>query len=1075
MSRKAQRKPYPEVDPQPHWPTLEQRILDSWERDGVFQRSIDQRPAGENGSNEFVFNDGPPFANGLPHHGHLVTGYIKDIIPRYQTLRGRRVERRFGWDCHGLPVEMLAEKELGVAGHKAISDYGIGRFNEYCQSSVFRFTGEWERYVTRSARWVDFENDYKTLELPYMESILWAFKQLWDKGLVYEGYKVMPYSWAAETVLSNFETRLDDAYRDRQDPAITVRFELEPESGDALEGAGPMDLLAWTTTPWTLPSNLALAVGPELDYAVLALDGRRLVIGEETLGKYEKELADAERVGSVKGSALAGRRYRPLFPFFEELSEEGAFQVLAADFVQTDEGTGVVHMAPGFGEDDMQTCQAAGIPVVCPVDDAGRFTSEVAPWEGVQVFEANKPIIRELRDRGAVVRHETYTHSYPHCWRTDQPLIYKAMNSWYVRVTDVRERAGELNRQINWIPSNVRDGRFGKWLEGAIDWSISRNRFWGAPIPVWKSDDPAYPRIDVYGSLDEIERDFGRRPNDLHRPEIDEFVRPNPDDPTGKSMMRRVPEVLDCWFESGSMPFAQVHYPFENREWFESHYPADFVVEYVAQTRGWFYTQHILATALFDRPAFKNAICHGTILAEGGRKLSKSLRNYTDPEEIFRVVGSDALRWFLVSSPIVRGGELVIAEDDSQVREAVRVAINPIWNAWYFFSLYANSDGVEAKLRSDSPQLLDRYILAKTSELVSGLAESLDAYDLSGACQKFVEHLDALNNWYIRRSRDRFWRALSENGEGDAADTDKQDAYNTLYTVLVVLCRAVSPLLPIIIEEIHRGLTGEESVHLCDWPTELDGAADPALVEEMDRVRAVCSSTLALRASENARVRQPLAKLTVAGAESERLRPYLDLIADEVNVKAVELTDDIDAYATFRLQVNARALGPRLGKDMKKVLAAAKQGRWSKNSEGVVEVEGFALQEGEYELLLQPKEGVACEPLPTSDAIVVLDLELTPELVAEGRARDVVRAVQQARKEADLHVSDRIRLALDLPDDWQRDVEQFADYVREQTLATELDLAGTDLKTAELVELPGVHEAKFGDKRVLVHVTRASA
>ena len=1057
MGRKAQQAPYPDVDPSPNLPALEQRVLDSWERDETFQRSIDQREAGERGSNEFVFYDGPPFANGLPHHGHLVTGYIKDIIPRYQTMRGRRVERRFGWDCHGLPVEMLAEKELGVAGHKAITDYGIDRFNEYCMSSVFRYTGEWETYVKRSARWVDFENDYKTLELPYMESIIWAVKQLHEKGLLYEGYKVMPYSWAAETVLSNFETRQDDAYRDRQDPAITVRFELEPASGDDR----PTDLLAWTTTPWTLPSNLALAVGPDLDYAVFELDGRNVILGEGTVAKYEKELEGASRVGSVKGSELVGRTYTPLFPFFE--NTENAFRVLSADFVDTEEGTGVVHMAPGFGEDDMEVCRANDVPTVVPVDDTGRFTSEVPTWEGVQVFDANKGIIRELKDRGLVVRHETYVHSYPHCWRTREPLIYKAMSSWFVKVTAIRDRAVELNQQINWVPPNVRDGRFGKWLENAIDWSISRNRFWGTPLPIWKSDDPSYPRMDVYGSLDEIEADFGRRPVNLHRPDIDEFVRPNPDDPTGKSMMRRVPEVLDCWFESGSMPYAQVHYPFENKEWFDDHFPADFIVEYLAQTRGWFYTMHILATALFDRPAFENCICHGVILAEGGRKLSKSLRNYADPEDIFRELGSDALRWFLVSSPVVRGGELTLTEDDSQVRDAIRVVINPLWNAWYFFSLYANTDGVRAKLRTDSPHLLDRYILAKTSDLVTGIAESLDAYELSGACQRFVAHLDALNNWYIRRSRDRFWR------EGGADDTDKRDAYDTLYTVLVILCRVVSPLLPLITEEIYRGLTGEDSVHLTDWPTELDGCADPELVAAMDRVRDVCSSALALRASENARVRQPLASLTVAGADTDRLRPYAELIADEVNVKEVRLTGEIDEYATFRLQVNSRAVGPRLGKDMKKVLQASKAGDWKMLDSGRVAVAGFELSEDEFALLLQPKEGVSCEALPSSDAIVVLDLELTEDLVAEGRARDVVRAVQQARKEADLHVSDRIRLAVDLSPEWRAAVEQFGDYVREQTLAETLDLDG------DLGDGLFVHEATLGGDAVRVGVARVGS
>ncbi len=1045
---------YPDVPQQPSFPELERRVLEFWRRERIFQASIDARPAGENGANEYVFYDGPPFANGLPHYGHLLTGYVKDVIPRYQTLRGRRVERRFGWDCHGLPAEMESEKELGVSGHAAIAEYGIDRFNDYCRSSVLRYTEAWREIVTRQARWVDFAHDYKTMDLSYMESVLWAFKQLWDKGLVYEGYRVLPYSWAAETVLSNFETRLDNATRPRQDPAITVRFELTPVRGDG----APLDLLVWTTTPWTLPSNLAVAVGPEIEYALLEKDGRRLVIGAATQEKYARELEGARPIGSIRGSELVGRRYRPLFDFFAR--QPNAFRVLAAEFVDTAEGTGIVHLAPGFGEEDMDVCAREGIAVVCPVDDRGCFTPEVPPWEGQLVFKANPDIIRALRERGALVRHETIVHNYPHCWRTDQPLIYRAVSSWFVAVTKFRERMVELNhRHIHWMPPHVRDGAFGTWLEGARDWSISRNRFWGSPIPIWRSDDPRYPRTDVYGSLDELERDFGARPHDLHRPTIDALVRPNPDDPTGKSMMRRVPEVLDCWFESGSMPFAQVHYPFENRAWFEHHFPADFIVEYITQTRGWFYTLMVLGTALFDRPPFENCICHGVVLDEDAQKLSKRLKNYPNPEAMFEIYGADALRWFLVSSAILRGADLQIDREGQSIREVVRLVLNPIWNAWYFFALYANSEGIRARRRTDAVHVLDRYALAKTRELVLGMQADLDAYDLPGACQKLTAFLDALNNWYIRRSRDRFWR------HGDDADT--QAAFDTLYTALETVLRAASPLLPMLCEEIWRGLTGGRSVHLADWPNAAELLHDGELVADMDRAREVCSAALALRRTHDVRVRQPLRRLVVAGGDIARLAPYLELVRDEVNVKEVVLSDDITSFATRKLVPNARVLGPRLGGAVQGVIRAAKQGQWQALDAGRVEVGGQALEPGEFTLLLEPRPGVACQALASGDAIAVLDLEVTPELLDEGRARDLVRVIQQARREAGLHVSDRIRADVELPSAWRASAERHRAWIAEQTLAVELRLDGAT---------PGDRpfESNLGGEPVRVGVERVS-
>jgi isoleucyl-tRNA synthetase len=1023
-------QPYPNVD-KPDFPAIEARALSRWEADGTFQRSIDERPA----DSEFVFYDGPPFANGLPHHGHLLTGYVKDVVPRYQTMRGNKVDRRFGWDCHGLPAEMETEKQLGVSGRVAITEFGIEKFNDACRTSVQRYTEQWEETVTRQARWVDFDNDYRTMDVDYMESVIWAFKQLWDKGLIYEANRVMPYSWGAETPLSNFEIRLDDATRPRQDPAVTIAFDLHPNPGDP----GPMKMLAWTTTPWTLPSNLGLIVGPDLDYAVMELDGVFHVLGAATVAKYEKQLEGATEHSVVKGSDLVGRTYDPVFPYFAGRDDLNAFQVMAGDFVETDEGTGIVHTAPGFGEDDQRIAEENGMGMVVPVNDQGRFTSEVPDFADMNVFDANPEIIKALREAGRVVRHDTYEHNYPHCWRTDTPIIYRAMPSWYVEVTAIRDRLVELNQDINWIPDNVKNGRFGKWLEGARDWSISRNRFWGSPIPVWRSDNPEFPRIDVYGSLDEIEADFGVRPTDLHRPYIDELVRPNPDDPSGQSMMRRVPEVFDCWFESGSMPFAQVHYPFENKEWFESHYPADFIVEYINQTRGWFYTLHVLAGALFDKPSFQNVICHGILLADDGAKLSKKLRNYTEPSEIFEKQGADALRWYFMNSNIVRGGDARIS--DHAIAEVTRQVLLPVWNAYSFFTLYANIDGYQAKLRTDSTDELDRYILAKLRSVIESTTEAMDSYHLANATVEIASFIDALNNWYIRRSRSRFW-GTGEDADG-SAQADREAAYDTLYTVLVNFLKLAAPFLPMISDEIYVGLTGETSVHLAEWPAADGFPADAELVANMDRVRHVVTAALRLREDEGLRVRLPLQSVTVAGAGAAGVAGLSHLVADEVNVKAVDFTDELDDFATFSLQPNGKVLGPRLGKDVQQVFGAAKKGDWTQNDDGSIAIAGHTLSPEEFDLAVQPAEGVTAAALPSNDAVVVLNTEVTPELEAEGLARDIVRAVQEARKTEDLVVTDRIALTLELSDAASAAVRSHEDYVSEQTLATSVTYGPT--------------------------------
>ena len=1043
-------------------------MLAYWKDDHTFEASVARNPAGEQGSNEYVFYDGPPFANGLPHYGHLLTGYAKDIVPRYQTMRGRRVERRFGWDCHGLPAELETMSQLGLKTKADIDELGIEKFNAACRESVLRYTAEWQAYVTRQARWVDFDHDYKTLEPDYMESVLWAFKSLYDQGLVYEGMRVLPYCWSDETPLSQHELRMDEeVYQNRQDPAVTVGFRLD--SGELL--------LIWTTTPWTLPSNLAVAVHPDIDYVVVEHEGEEYLLAEARLPAYARELGeDASQrvVRRLTGAELVGRTYVPPFSYF--LGHTNAHRVLAADYVTTDEGTGIVHMAPAFGEEDKLAGDAAGIVAVVPVDAAGRFTAEVFDYEGVHVFDANLLIIDDLKATTAgtpsgsvtastvLLRRETYDHPYPHCWRCKNPLIYRAVSSWFVEVTKFRERMVELNEEITWVPDHVKHGQFGKWLSNARDWSISRNRFWGTPIPIWKSDDPAYPRIDVYGSIADLERDFGVSVDDLHRPFIDTLTRPNPDDPSGRATMRRITDILDVWFDSGSMPYAQVHYPFENRDWFEHHYPGDFIVEYIGQTRGWFYTMHILATALFDRPAFSNCISHGIVLGSDGQKMSKSLKNYPDVTEVFDRDGADAMRWFLMSSPILRGGNLIVTEQG--IRDGVRQVLIPLWNAWYFFSLYANvaagGGGYQARINHGSTDVLDRYILAKTDEFVAAMTRELDALNIAAACDATRNFLEVLSNWYIRRSRDRFW---------DGESPESHAAFDTLYTVLETTCRTVAPLLPLTAEEIWRGLTGERSVHLEDFPGDAPlslskGLRREDLVATMDRVREVCSTASALRKAEGLRVRLPLARLTVVADDASALEPFRELISDELNVRELVLTDlaagDADAFGVQQvLQVNARAAGPRLGRDVQVAIRGSKTGDWSVDADGSVTSGGVALLEGEYTLATvvadaHPDDRRAVAMLP-GGGFVILDTAVTPELAAEGLARDVVRAVQQARREAGLAVNDRITLTLSGDDAVRAAVESHAELIKSEVLASTLTFGEEDLEHAT--------EATVGDRQ----------
>ncbi|QKJ19354.1 isoleucine--tRNA ligase [Microbacterium hominis] len=1032
------------VVPSPRFPEIERETLAFWEADQTFRASI----ANRDGADEWVFYDGPPFANGLPHYGHLLTGYAKDVFPRFQTMRGKKVDRVFGWDTHGLPAELEAMKQLGITEKSQIEEMGLGAFNAKARESVLAYTREWEDYVTRQARWVDFENGYKTLDTGFMESVLWAFTELYEKDLAYEGHRVLPYCWRDETPLSNHELRMDDdVYKMRQDPSVTVTFPLTGAKAEAL-GLTGVRALAWTTTPWTLPTNLALAVGPDIEYVVVpggpagAADvhagddpveatAHRYLLAADLLGGYAKDLgyesAEAARDAveqTVLGAQLQDVTYDRLFDYYADAQTWGtgrAWRILVDDYVTVSDGTGIVHQAPAYGEDDQRVTEAAGIPLIMSLDDGGRFLPQVTDVAGELWMDANTPLVRVMRSAGRLLRLASYEHSYPHCWRCRNPLIYKAVSSWFVRVTAIKDRMLANNEQITWVPDNVKHGQFGKWLEGARDWSISRNRYWGSPIPVWKSDDPEHPRVDVYGSLADLERDFGRLPRneagevDLHRPFIDDLTRPNPDDPTGRSTMRRIEDVFDVWFDSGSMPYAQVHYPFENQEWFDAHAPADFIVEYIGQTRGWFYVMHVLSTALFDRPAFTGVSCHGIVLGSDGLKMSKSLRNYPDVSEVFDRDGSDAMRWFLMSSSVLRGGNLIVTEEG--IRAGVREFLLPLWNAWYFFATYANAasgpdgSGYEATWRTDSTHVLDRYILALLGDLVREVAEDLEGLDSTLAAAKLRDFAEALTNWYIRRSRDRFWTGVTD-------DPASREAFDTLYTVLETLTRVAAPLIPLVSEKVWQGLTGGRSVHLQDWP---DAAAFPAaddIRSAMDAVREASSVANALRKREGKRVRLPLPLLTVAVADAAALAQFDGILRDELNVKAVDLVELSDDVAerfgiSKRLTVNARAAGPRLGKQVQHVIAGARSGVWEER-EGVVVVDGIALQEGEYELTLEAGgvgDGTAIALL-SEGGFVLLDTATTPELEAEGLARDVIRAVQDTRKAAGFEVSDRIRLGL---------------------------------------------------------------
>ncbi|MDA3809869.1 MAG: isoleucine--tRNA ligase [Spirochaetaceae bacterium] len=1040
---------YKQVDPRISFPEMEEAILKFWNDKGIFQRSIDQR----DGSPEYVFYDGPPFATGLPHFGHFVPGTLKDIIPRYQTMRGKKVERRFGWDCHGLPVEYEMEKELGISGKTEIEKFGVSEFNEQCRSIVLRYTSEWQTVINRLGRWVDFDNDYKTMDPDYMESIWWVFKQLWDKGLVYEGHKILPYCPRCSTVLSNHELNLG-GYQDVHDPAITVRF--------AVKGEENTYLLAWTTTPWTLPSNLALAAGPNIEYVKVKDGDEFFILGEERLSAYYKSEEDYEIVARYKGTELEGLSYEPLFDYFAEEAENDAFKVYLADYVTTEDGSGLVHTAPGFGEDDYNTLKKTNITVKCPIDDECRFTDEVPEYTGRFVKDCDKDIITKLREEGKLVKRDQYLHSYPHCWRCKSPLIYRAVSSWFVDVPKIKQKMVNANNQINWVPSHLQQGRFGKWLADAREWAISRNRYWGNPIPVWKCPDCGDTLC--IGSRAELKERSGKDVNDLHKHFVDDILIKC----KCGSHMKRIPEVLDCWFESGAMPYAQNHYPFENKEKFEANFPAEFISEGLDQTRGWFYTLTILAAALFDKPAFKNVIVNGLVLAEDGKKMSKSERNYADPMLVIGEYGADALRLFLMNSACVRGEGLKFSNDG--VKEVLKSIIIPFWNAYSFFITYANIDKVRPSSKPVNPENpLDKWILSETEKMVEDVIEQLEGYEIQKAIGPIVSFIDLLNNWYIRRSRRRFWK--SEN------DGDKLQAYSTLYHALMTVIKVAAPIIPFVTEEIYQNLKTADmpdSIHLCDYPIADIAARDRELELKMSLTQQAVSMGRALRSMHNLKTRQPLKALHIVTRnldEKKVLIEMVDIIREELNIKEVIFRDNEEDLVEYSAKANFRILGKILGKDMK---AAASRIETLSMDEIQTMLEGSTLNiefDGvehkvlditEEHLMIQRQEKENLKVLNEGSLTIALDPEITEELRNEGIVRDIVRSVQNLRKDSNLDVTDRINLFIDGSDEVKVAVEAFEDHLMQETLTSEWTWEKKD----------NAIEAACGDERCLIALTK---
>lgn len=1038
-----------EVKRDESFPSLEERVLDLWDRDHSFEKSLTK----DQNNETFNFYDGPPFATGLPHYGHLLAGTIKDIVPRYWTMKGKTVPRRFGWDCHGLPIESLIQNELELAGVAEIRAFGEDRFNESCRGAVLKYTGEWRKTVRRMGRWVDFDRDYKTMDTPFMESVWWVFKQCFDKGLIYQGYRIQPYSPALATPLSNFET--NQGYKDRQDPSLTLIFPIVSDNSRFKDTS----ILVWTTTPWTLPSNFAIAVGPDMEYSLVSYEDKKLWVATSRIQAYFKE---AKVIDSCKGSDLLGLHYEPLFRFSDAYATkeelEKRYQIYPADFVSTEDGAGAVHIAPSFGEEDFQLGASLGLGLFDPLNEEGRFTSKVPLWEGQGAKDADKSIIAFLKEQGRIFKHDTLVHSYPHCWRTGVPLLYRALKTWFLKIDgELTNAEGETktlkqwmidsNQQINWVPDHIKNGRFGKWLENARDWNISRNRFWGTPLPVWLSEDG---EMIAVGSIQELEELSGVKLNDLHK----HFVDPVVIKKDGKEF-RRTSEVFDCWFESGSMPYAQNHYPFENKEMVEASFPADFIAEGLDQTRGWFYTLSVLSNALFQKPAFKNVIVNGIILAENGQKMSKSLRNYPDPNELIGRTGADAIRLFMINSAALKAEDLRFSEEG--VKNIVKQVMLPLWNAVSFFISNHNADAAKGQLdwkpgqTLHSENELDRWMLAVLQDLSEKVEQEMAAYRLYNVVPAIISAVDDLTNWYVRRSRRRFWK--SDN------DGDKNAAYATMYKILVDFSKILAPFLPLLSEEIYQLLVREinpnapVSVHLCEFPSADESLKDALLVERITMVRGMVEMGRIIRATNNVKNRMPIASMTVVphgSIEKEVAENMQDLILEELNVREMKFLDDETALVKLSAKPNflgIKAKGPEFSKNMKDIqnkLANLNANEIRDLQDGKTIEFPFGCV-GKDCLLIHRivPEGMAVEA--NAHFTVALDLTVTEELKRACIARELVNRIQNRRKDEDYAISDKITITLySLSEAFKKAVEENLSYIMGETQAIDLVWAPSD-------------------------------